>query len=590
MKKHFLHLAFLFQLGLQSTCIAQQATKPNIIVIMTDDQGYGDFGFTGNPYVKTPHLDRLAKNSVSLTNFHTSPVCAPTRASLLTGRYALRTGIHDTYNNGSIMATEEVTLAEILLAQGYTTGMVGKWHLGDNYPYRPSDQGFLYSLMHAGGGIGQPADIMENLERTDSAYFDPVLLENDVKVKKRGYCTDVFTDQALKFVQENKSKPFFLYVSYNAAHTPLQLPEKYEELYQDLKFDGAFDKQADKAWSKMSEKDKADARKVYGMVTNIDDNVGRLLTELQKQKLDNNTIIIFLTDNGNEQLRFNTGFRGLKSSVYEGGSRVPFLISGAGIPKEARTISTFTAHVDVLPTLLDMLKLPIPKDVKSDGFSFYPQLLGKKKERPNRLFYSSWNRGWPEPYRNAALYRGDYKLVAINAHEERPESFELYHLPSDPFEAKNLSSSHPELVSLLKQKMDSLYTEITSSPYLSPRRLVIGSDKENPATLSRSDWSAASLFNWRSDQATGYWTIYIEQDGYYHFKPISMAPLPAGTRVTVRFDQFQRSLLTQQETRFPAVKNIYLKKGNYNLETWFENSKGIASGPFYLEAWRGQKE
>lgn len=585
MKKRFLILAILFQLSLLRTSTAQETAKPNIIVIMTDDQGYGDFGFTGNPHVKTPNLDRLAGKSLYLTNFHTSPVCAPTRASLLTGRYAHRTGIHDTYNNGSIMATEEVTLAEILLTHGYTTGMVGKWHLGDNYPYRPSDQGFQYSLMHAGGGIGQPADIMENLERTDSSYFDPVLLENDHKVKKQGYCTDLFTDQALKFVQENKSKPFFLYVSYNSAHTPLQLPEKYEKLYRDLKFDSAIDKQTDKSWSAMSEKDKEDARKVYGMVTNIDDNVGRLLAELQQQKLDKNTIVIFLTDNGNEQLRFNTGFRGLKSSVYEGGNRVPFLISGAGIPKGNKSIGEFTAHVDILPTLLDILKIPLPKEIKPDGFSFYPQLLGKKNENNNRLFYNAWNRGWPEPYRNTALYRNDYKLVAINAESDHPESFELYHLPSDPFEEKNLSRTNPELVASLKKDMDSLYTDINATPYLTPRRLAIGSEKENPVTLSRSDWSSVSLYNWRAENATGYWTITIQQDGYYNFKPMTMAPLPKGTRVTVRLGQTQRSLLTQQETRSPIIKDIYLKKGDYNLEAWFENAKGV-TGPFYLEAWK----
>lgn len=577
---------FLFVVTNSTLVNAQQASRPNIILIMTDDQGYGDFGFTGNPYVKTPYIDQLASRSFRFTNFHTSPVCAPTRASLLTGRYPHRTGIHDTYNNGSIMATEEITLAEILQSEGYATGMVGKWHLGDNYPYRPSDQGFQYSLMHAGGGIGQPADIMENLEQTDSSYFDPVLLENDKKLKKQGYCTDIFTDQAMKFVQENKSKPFFLYVSYNSAHTPLQLPEKYENLYRDLKFDTEFDKQKDKPWSALTEKDKQDARKVYGMVTNIDDNVGRLLKELQQQKLDKNTIVIFLTDNGNEQLRYNTGFRGLKGSVYEGGNRVPLLISGAGLPKKTNEISSFTAHVDLLPTLLEVLKIPLPQNnSKLDGYSFYSQLLGKKNENKNRLFYNSWNRGWPEPYRNSALYHGDYKLVAINAESDRPETFQLYHLSSDPFEKQNVSNTHPELVKTLKKELDSVYADIAQSPHLTPRRLIIGSEKENPVMLSRSDWSSVSLNNWRAETITGYWTVTIQEDGYYSFRPIAMAPLPKGTRVTIRLGQTQRSILSTQEARSFIIKDIFLKKGDYNLEAWFESAKGV-TGPFYLEAWR----
>ena len=582
MKKLFFVLTTLLQVSTFSVTLAQKENRPNIIIIMTDDQGYGDFGFTGNPYLKTPNIDALAARSFRLTNFHTSPVCAPTRASLLTGRYSLRTGIHDTYNNGSIMATEELTLAEILASHGYATGMVGKWHLGDNYPYRPSDQGFQYSLMHAGGGIGQPADIMENLERTDSSYFDPVLLENDHKVRKNGYCTDIFTDQALTFIENNKSKPFFLYVSYNAVHTPLQLPRRYEERYNALKFDTPFDRQSDKPWALMTEKNKEDARKVYGMVSNVDDNVGRILAEIKKQKLDSKTLIIFLSDNGNEQLRYNAGFRGLKTSVYEGGNRVPLLLSGTGLPSEGKDINTFTAHVDLLPTLLELTRLPMPKGVRPDGFSFIPQLKGKES-RKNRLFYNSWNRGWPEPYRNAAVYEGDYKLVAINAHPDRPESFELFHLANDPFEKSNLVNQHPEVATHLRKKLDSLFTDITSTPYLSPRRLVIGSKHENPVILSRSDWSSASLYNWRADNVTGYWTIRIQQDGLYSFRPITMSPIAKGTRATVRLGTIQRSHIAEGNERSVRIEDIFLRKGDYNLEAWFESSAGV-TGPFYLEA------
>jgi arylsulfatase A-like enzyme len=579
--KNFMIGLFLLLPGFVAIAKPKKASGPNIIIIMTDDQGYGDFGFTGNPYVKTPNIDLLAQKSLRLTNFHTSPVCAPTRASLLTGRYAQRTGIHDTYNNGSIMATSEVTLAEILKSNGYATAMFGKWHLGDNYPYRPSDQGFDFSLMHAGGGIGQPADMMENLERTDSSYFDPVLLENNRKVKKQGYCTDIFTDEAIKFVQNNQTKPFFLYLSYNAVHTPLQLPAKYEDMYREVDFNTDFDRQENEPWSRMTEKDKSDARKIYGMVSNVDDNVGRLLAEVKKQNLDQYTIIVFLTDNGNEQLRYNGGFRGLKGSVLEGGNRVPFLISGAGMPGQGKDIGAFTAHVDVLPTLLDVLKIRLPKEIRSDGYSFYPQLKGDA-ERKDRLFYNTWNRGWPEPYRNTALYHGNHKLVAINAEEGRPESFALYDFTKDPFEQNNLAVQLPRITDQLKTEMDSLYSDILSSPNLSPRRLVVGSVHENPVMLSRSDWSSVSLYNWRAENVTGYWTIRVSEDGKYSFRPIAMKPIEKDTRVVVRLGKIQRSITVAGGERWVEIKDIFLTKGNYNLEAWFETPSNV-TGPFYLE-------
>jgi arylsulfatase A-like enzyme len=565
-----------------SDTIGQRKDRPNIVLIMTDDQGYGDFGFTGNPYVKTPHIDALAAKSFRFTNFHTSPVCAPTRASLLTGRYALRTGIHDTYNNGSIMATEELTLAEILADNGYKTGLVGKWHLGDNYPYRPSDQGFQFSLMHAGGGIGQPADIMENLARTDSSYFDPVLLENDRKVQRKGYCSDIFTEEAIRFVQQNKSNPFFLYVSYNAVHTPLQLPRKYEDMYRGLKFDPPFDRAPGTPWAVMSEINKEEARKIYGMVTNLDDNIGRLIKEIKNQHMDDNTIIIFLSDNGNEQLRYNAGFRGLKGSVYEGGNRVPLLISGPGLSGAPKEIGSFSAHIDVMPTLLEILKITVPAKIQLDGFSFYPQLNGAKN-KPDRLFYNTWNRGWPEPYRNASIMSGDYKLVAIDAKKQKPETFELYDLSSDPTEQNNLITRQPIIAKKLIHKLDSIYTDVMSSPYLTPRDLVIGSKHENPVTLSRSDWSSVSLYNWRADNVTGYWTIRIADDGNYSFRPIAMKPLVKGTRVTVRLGQIQRSMVMDTDAQSFTIQDIILKKGNYHLEAWFETPKGV-TGPFYLEA------
>jgi arylsulfatase len=302
---------------------------------------------------------------------------------------------------------------------------------------------------------------------------------------------------------------------------------------------------------------------------------------VKKQNLDQYTIIVFLTDNGNEQLRYNGGFRGLKGSVLEGGNRVPLLISGAGMPGQGKDIGAFTAHVDVLPTLLDVLKIRLPKEIRSDGYSFYPQLKGDA-ERKDRLFYNTWNRGWPEPYRNTALYHGNHKLVAINAEEGRPESFALYDLTKDPFEQNNLAVQLSRITDQLKTEMDSLYSDILSSPNLSPRRLVVGSVHENPVMLSRSDWSSVSLYNWRAENVTGYWTIRVSEDGKYSFRPIAMKPIEKDTRVVVRLGKIQRSITVAGGERWVEIKDIFLTKGNYNLEAWFETPSNV-TGPFYLE-------
>jgi arylsulfatase A-like enzyme len=318
-------VGWLLAVGTGSVRAAGEPRRPNVLLIMTDDQGYGDLGFHGNPRIQTPNLDRFARESVRLRTFCVSPVCSPTRASLMTGRYNYRTGVVDTYLGRSLMRADETTLAEVLAAAGYRTGIFGKWHLGDNAPMRPIDQGFQRALVIKGGGIGQNSD-----PPGGSTYLDPILQDNGVQRKFTGYCSDVYTTAAIDFISEAGDRPFFAYLAFNGPHEPLQAPEGELATYRATDLSpSAFPPFAHPVQpDSMTPPD--DIAKVYAMVTNIDRNVGRILQALTSRGLAEDTIIVFLTDNGPAKVRYNAGLRGYKGTVYEGGIRVPCYIRWPG--------------------------------------------------------------------------------------------------------------------------------------------------------------------------------------------------------------------------------------------------------------------
>jgi arylsulfatase A-like enzyme len=460
---------------------------------MTDDQGYGDLGLHGNELIETPELDSFAAQGIEMTQFYVSPVCAPTRASLMTGRYNYRTGVTDTYLGRALMHSEEVTLAEMLQSAGYTTAIFGKWHLGDNYPLRAMDQGFQESLVHRGGGIGQPSDPPGN------SYFDPILLKNGVDIEARGYCTDIFFEAAIDFLEGQQNRPFFLYLATNAPHTPLQIGQEWVAPYMEKGLDET-------------------TAKVYGMIANIDWNMGRLLTRMQELELERQTIVIFMTDNGHQQPRYSAGLRGRKASVFEGGIRVPFFIRWEEQFDSSVRIDRIAAHIDVAPTILDLCGVKQPAGLRFDGISLAPLLRDPKVDWPDRLLFSQSHRGdIPDMGRACSARSQRWKLVQAEGWQPGPPPenphWALYDMPADPGEQKDLSEENPEVAQQMRKSYEDWFQDVSSTRGYDPPRIHLGTENENPATLTRQDWRGPKA-SWRNG-GLGHWEVDVKSGGLY---------------------------------------------------------------------------
>jgi arylsulfatase A-like enzyme len=465
------------------------ARPPNVLLIMTDDQGWGDLGCHGNPKIRTPHLDRLAGEAVEMTRFYVQPVCAPTRACLMTGRYNYRTGVTDTYLGRAMMHADEVTVAEALAKAGYATGIFGKWHLGDNYPLRPIDQGFQTGVWHLGGGMSQPAD-----PPGSRGYFDAVYQVDGEEKRLDGYCTDVFADACIRFIEASRDRPFFAYLPTNAPHTPLEVPDKYWKPYQEAGLDET-------------------TAKVYGMVENVDANVGRILARLDALGQADRTLVIFLTDNGPQQRnRYTGGLRAGKGTVYEAGIRVPFFVRWPGRTEPGRKVDAIAAHIDILPSLMEACGAAAPADRTIDGRSLVPLWTGTAGSWPDRTLFFQWHRGdEPVAYRDAAAVEPRWKLVMhLKGGEPR---FELYDIPADPGEKNDVADAHPEVVARLRAAYDAWLADVSATRGYDPPRIHLGSEHENPVRLSRQDWRGPQA-GW-GPKSLGYWEVHVARPGTY---------------------------------------------------------------------------
>lgn len=523
-------------LGLMPAAVAE---RPNVIVIMSDDQGGGDYGFLGNEVIRTPQLDAMADRSGVLSKFYVSPVCAPTRASLMTGRYNYRTRCIDTYVGRAMMDPDEVTIAEMLGEAGYRTGIYGKWHLGDNYPMRPMDQGFQDSLIHRGGGIGQPSDPIG----AEGKYTDPTLFQNGVETPMKGYCTDIYFDAAIRFIESSvgDAKNFYTYIATNAPHGPFHdVPEELYREYLEVDFTPILVNKQLRPERLKAESDKL--ARIAAMITNIDENVGRLLRKLDELGIRENTIVMYLNDNGPNSMRYVGDMRGMKTHVDDGGIRSPLVFHWPAKVAADATSDALCAHIDVVPTILDACDVRAPSDIKIDGRSFLPLLTGQTADWPKRQVVLQSHRGnAPQKFHHFALHEDPWKLVHAsgfgNEKMNGQPKLELYDLSKDPRQQNDLAATHPQVFNRLKQGYEDWFADVSSSRpnNYAPPRIVIGTDHERVSVLTRQDWRHQTGRPWGRD-SNGFWLLEAPEPGSYQIELIFKEQHPAGNATIVAAD------------------------------------------------------
>ena len=542
--------------------------RPNVILVITDDQGYGDLSCHGNTVLRTPSLDAMHADSVRLTDFHVDPLCSPTRAALMTGRYATRTGVWGTTWGRSMPYREEVMMPAVFAAGGYRTGVFGKWHLGDTYPFRPQDRGFQEVLVHGGGGVGQTPDYWGN------DYFDDTYFHNGKPKKFTGYCTDVWFSEAMKFVQANRDRPFFVYLTTNAPHGPYRVADKYAKPYRGNR--------------------KVGNANFYGMIANIDENMARLRKHLKALGIDRDTLLIFMTDNGTAGGGFHAGMRGRKGSTFDGGHRVPcFLHWPGGGLAGGRDVNRLTAHLDLLPTLIDLCGLKQPAGVKLDGRSLAPLLTGPAKGWPDRTLVVQFQQSTKAPTKwRAAVMTDRWRLVGQKT---------LHDIRADAGQQTDVAGKHPDVVTALHKAYENWWADMAKT-FNKVSRIIIGSDQENPARLTCFDWHTTTPWNQghiRSGAAiNSFWAVEIAREGEYEFalrrwpaeldKPITA---PAGGKA-VRATKARLKIADVDVTEdIPAGASavtfrVKLKAGPARLQTWLLDAAGKGRGAYYVHAKR----
>jgi arylsulfatase A-like enzyme len=568
---------------------AEAIRRPNVILLMTDDQGYGDLTCHGNPIIKTPNLDRLHAESVRFVDFHVDPTCAPTRSALLTGRYSHRTKVWHTIMGRNYLNHAETTMAQMFKQSGYRTGLFGKWHLGCQYPYRPIDRGFDQWVGHGDAGTGTVNDYWGNDK------FDDTYMRNGKWEKFKGFSTDIYFDEAMKFIKSDEKRPFFVYLPTNIPHSPWNLPKQLVDPYRD--------------------KTHIKTAYFFASIARMDSNLGRLRKMLREQGLERDTIIVYVTDNGTSggDKVFNAGMRGRKASIYDGGHRVPcFIHWPGGELAQGSDVKHITAHIDLLPTLIDLCHLNKPKNVEFDGTSLVPLLKDSSAPWSERtLVVESQRIPHPKKWRKCAVMTDRWRLV---------NGKELYDMTADPGQAKDMAAEHPAVVEHLRNVYEDYWRDVSKGDMEHHNRVVVGSPHQREILLSCCDWMpTAGSLPWHHNHilkgvaSNGYWCVYFQNAGAYVLElrrwprevdaPIASslsastqhdiciydkpALLAKGKALPIRKAKIQINSVVQEQgiSSFQkcSVFSINLKAGKAKVQTWFmdENNKPLC-GAYYV--------
>ena len=587
---NWIGLAVHLSLWLTPLQPAHAGAKPNVIIVVADDQGYGDMSCHGNPVLKTPNLDRLHSQSLRFTDFHTSPICSPSRAQLLTGVDAMRSGAFGYTESRELPRRNFPTMADLFAASGYRTGLFGKWHLGENYPYRPEDRGFQEVVRFGGAHIAQTNDYWNN------DCFDGHFLHNGKPEQYPGYCGDVWFNEAMRFARDcqKAEKPFFIYLPTNEPHGPVMVPKKYYEPYANGKLRNV-------------------TARFFGMLANLDENMGRLDHFLTDSGLRDNTIVIYLSDNGTAggEVVYNAGMQGSKWSYYEGGHREPcFLRWPAGKLRSPGEIPQLTEVQDIFPTLRDLCGLPVQKEVKFDGVNLAPLLRGEVHDLSPRSLMVQVTTGSEAVKWECAVMADKWRLV---------HGKELYDTRTDPGQKRDLAGKHPEVMARLRNDYEKWWAELepqTRAPGIIP----IGNDRENPVNLTCYDWfgvEGKGGYRLQDDirkgsKVNGTWHLDVERAGEYEIllcrwpREINGAltgGVPPYDSVDAEFAEQNRWLkdrkslpIAQARLRIGAIEKretvtaadkaisfpVHLEKGPIQMKTWFVDANGkLLCGAYY---------
>ena len=562
---------------------------PNVIVVLSDDQGYADFSCHGNPVLKTPNLDKLHSQSIRFTDFHVSPVCTPTRGQLLTGRDAMHNGAWSRESGHEMIHAGNLTMPDLFRQNGYSTGHFGKWHLGDNYPFRPIDKGFDESVTFGGAAVHQTPDYWQN-DNLDDFYRHA----DGTWKQHKGYCTNVWFDLSMEFMQrcQARDKPFFVYLPTNAPHTPTYVEEEYSSKYQGR------------------------AAKFFGMIANLDDNMGRLDAFLTESGLAENTIVIFLTDNGGALgLRtFDAGLRGRKTDYFEGGHRAACFIRWPnGNLGDPRDIDELTQVQDLLPTLMDLCRLEYKPESQAsdshrtgfDGTSLIKLLTGAQSELPDRKLVVQWSElDYPKRGHAAVMWK-KWRLV----HDTH-----LYNLENDLGQSNNVADQHPEIVKALQDHYAAWWKTVEPVVAIHSRPILGG--PENPSHLTCFEWTNKSgkatpvpqRNIWAGARMNGSWLLTIATPGKYrfelrrypkeadfamrgsypptkrelvNFKACRALPI---ARARMQIGEFDQTTEVNAEDKCVAFE-VELPAGDIELKTWLLDASGEElCGAYYVDA------